>query len=136
MSLPFSFHHLGLAVRSTERISRFLRAQGYDIGDLIHDPLQNVHLAMCRSDSAPDIELITPAEGPSPIDAVLKRVDTGIYHLCYEVEGREAVEAVFAEHGLKAMPVSPPKPAVLFGGRHVAFYNIIGVGVTEFLFAR
>ena len=95
LSLPLRFHHLGLAVRSTARISRFLRAQGYQIGELIHDPLQNVQLAMCRSEAAPDIELITPAEGPSPIDAVLKRVDTGIYHLCYEVESQEGSRSGF-----------------------------------------
>jgi hypothetical protein len=34
---------------------------------------------------------------------------------------------------LRLQCVSPPKPAILFGGRHVSFYMIIGIGQIEII---
>jgi hypothetical protein len=34
------------------------------------------------------------------------------------------------------VPVSPPTPALLFGGREVSFYTISGIGLIELLRAN
>ena len=66
-----AFHHLGLAVKDPEAAAHFLTGLGYRIGPTIFDPLQNVHLAMCAHDQMPDVEIISPADGPGPLDKLL-----------------------------------------------------------------
>lgn len=131
--LPLRFHHHGLALRREDTALPFLRALGYDIGPQIFDPEQGVHLRLCRSESAPSIELIVSARDDSPLSTILKNHSELIYHTCYETRSaEEAVEAVEAL-GLRIACVSPPKPAILFAGRRVSFYNVFGFGIVEFL---
>src|SRR5476651_538312 len=77
------FHHLGLAVKSSEAAFRYLEDLGYRPGSACYDPLQKVHLAMRHHDHMPDVEVIWPGSEVSPIDRMLKRNDGMIYHLCY-----------------------------------------------------
>ena len=79
-----AFHHLGLAAKDPEAAAQFLTGLGYRIGPIIFDPLQNVHLAMCGHDQMPDVEIISPAEGPGPLDKLLSTHKDGlVYHMCY-----------------------------------------------------
>ena len=79
------FHHLGLAVPAPEHAFRFLEALGYRIGAHVFDPLQNVNLAMRHHAHMPDVEVIWPGDGPSPIDQMIKRGNM-IYHMCFETD--------------------------------------------------
>jgi methylmalonyl-CoA/ethylmalonyl-CoA epimerase len=129
-----TFHHLGLAVRRPTEASAFLRGLGYRCDDSMFDPEQNVHLVMCSHDAMPAVEIIYPAEGDSPIDGFLARHANGlIYHACYVTDdlGRSLAQLEAAE--ITAICVSPPKPAILFGGRKVSFYNVLGVGLVEII---
>src|SRR4051794_6501942 len=77
------FHHFGLAVRSPEEAFLYLASLGYTEGNSAFDPLQKVNLAMRHHTVMPDVEVIWPGNGPSPIDNMVKRTGSMIYHLCY-----------------------------------------------------
>ena len=128
------FHHLGLAVRKPEPAMAFLAAQGYRIGETLFDQEQNVNAAIGTHETEPAVEIIWPGHTPGPIDRLVQRHAAGIiYHLCYETKDLAGALAGLELAGLNVICVSPPKPAPLFGGRRVSFYNLVGIGLVEIL---
>ena len=130
-----TFHHLGLAVKTPDAAVALLAGLGYDAGDAIFDPLQNVFLLMCTHPTMPSIEIIYPAKGPGPLDKLLVRHKDGlVYHLCYTTQNLDkSLEALGSENGMRVICVSPPKAAVLFGGKEVSFYVVADVGLIEII---
>ncbi|MBV8564867.1 MAG: VOC family protein [Methylobacteriaceae bacterium] len=113
---------------------RFLDGLGYRVGEPVFDPEQNVNLIMCHHDKQPAVEVIYPAKGPSPVDGLMARHSDGlIYHACYVSENLEASLSALDDARLRAVCVAPPKPAVLFGGSPVSFYQLVGMGVIEII---
>ena len=49
----------------------------------------------------------------------------------YTTHDLEASLEQIEQAGLRPFEVSPPKPAVLFGGERVSFYLILGFGLIE-----
>ena len=135
IALSLTFHHLGLAVKSDAAALAMLRGLGYAIGERIHDPLQNVHVRLCTHAEQPAVEICEPGGGAaaSPIDSIVKKYDGLIYHTCYETSDLRETLSDFKRVGLRLVTISPPKPAVLFGGRHVSFYQVAGWGIIELL---
>jgi hypothetical protein len=129
------FHHFGLAVRDPGYAFVYLAALGYRAGSTCFDPHQRVNLAMRHHDTQPDVEVIWPGEGPSPLDKLLKQRDSLIYHLCYTSQDVAASLAAIEAAGLELLPISEPAPAPLFGGREVSFYSIGGFGMIEIIHA-
>jgi methylmalonyl-CoA/ethylmalonyl-CoA epimerase len=133
-NLPLTFHHFGLAVRRPDEARRFVAALGYQLGEPVFDPAQNVHLQLATHASQPAVEIVWPGGGAGPVDKLAQRHASGIiYHLCFETENLPAALARWETEGLKAICISPPKPAPLFGGRPVSFYNVVGLGLVEIL---
>ena len=130
-----AFHHFGLAVAAPQEAFLYLAALGYTEGDSAFDPLQRVNLAMRHHVSMPDVEIIWPGDGPSPIDNLVKRTGSMIYHLCYTCSDPEAALSALEAAGLETVLVSPPTPAILFDGREVSFHHISGFGLIEILHA-
>jgi methylmalonyl-CoA/ethylmalonyl-CoA epimerase len=128
-----TFHHLGLAVRDDTAARGFLRAIGYKESEKIFDPMQCVYLRFCTHEYQPAVEIVQPGESPSPIDRILEKNGEIIYHVCFETENIFATLASIENNGFRCIPISPRKPAVLFGGRYVSFYRILGYGVIELL---
>jgi len=127
------FHHFGLAVASPNAAFRYLDHLGYRAGSACYDPLQKVNLAMRHHDRMPDVEVIWPGTEPSPIDKILKRNGSMIYHLCYTSHDVERSIAALEEAGLEVLPLGPAQPAVLFDGLEVSFYSITDVGIIEII---
>jgi hypothetical protein len=127
------FHHFGLAVRSPDAAFRYLNDLGYREGSSCYDPLQKVNLAMRHHDDMPDVEVIWPGHEPSPIDKMLKRTDSMIYHLCYTSKNVEASLAALEQAGMEVLPLGMAQPAQLFDGVEVSFYSITGVGIIEII---
>jgi methylmalonyl-CoA/ethylmalonyl-CoA epimerase len=126
------FHHLGLATRKRDRAVAFVSTLGYEIGESIFDPLQDVQLTMCIHRTDPAIEVISPASTNGPIHGLTQSHPAGIiYHPCYETDDLPA--ALHALEKSQVICISPPKPAPLFHGLHVSFYNVPGVGLIEIL---
>ncbi len=128
-----SFHHFGLAVSRPEPAALFLRTIGYDIGAFLFDPLQNVHLNLCHHPVMPTVEIIHPGAGPGPLDRVISVRDGLIYHLCYTADNLTDTIKKLEQASMLLLEVSPPTPAVLFGGKLVSFYVIDGFGLVEFI---
>jgi hypothetical protein len=127
------FHHFGLAVKSPEAAFRYLSDLGYRAGSTCYDALQRVNLAMRHHDQMPDVEVIWPGQEPSPIDRMLKRSDSMIYHLCYTSNNVEASLSALELAGLEVLPLGLAQPALLFGDLEVSFYSITGVGIIEII---
>jgi hypothetical protein len=129
-----AFHHFGLAVREPEGAATFLSGLGYRLGEALFDPNQNVHLILGTHETQPAVEIIYPGADEGPIDKWVQRYASGIiYHLCYSTQNLEEILAQWEARGLQAVCVSSPKPALLFGGRRVSFYNVVGMGLVEIL---
>ncbi|MDD4914738.1 MAG: VOC family protein [Methylococcales bacterium] len=128
-----AFHHFGLAVRSPDQAFGFLAALGYQQGETVFDPLQSVNLAMCYHADMPDVEVIWPSAEASPIDAMLKRRDSLIYHLCYTAADPADALLKMEKAGLAVLPAVEPRPAILFGGHEVSFYFVAGFGLIELI---
>ena len=128
------FHHFGLAVRRPDEARIFVSALGYQLGEPVFDPAQNVHLQLCVHETHPAVEIIWPGNAGGPIDKLAQRHASGIiYHVCYETDDLDAALARFNEEKLRVVCISPPTPAPLFGGRPVSFYNVVGIGLIEIL---
>lgn len=127
------FHHLGLAVRSPRAAFAYLAGLGYREGAQTFDPLQSVNLAMRHHDAMPDVEVIWPGDGPSPVDRLVKRGEGRIYHLCYIANDPEGSLAALVAAGLEVLPVCEPLPAALFGGHPVSFLYVGDVGLIELI---
>lgn len=128
-----TFHHLGLATKRHEKAVAFCQALGYSVGSRIHDPLQKVNLSMCTHTSEPNIEIISPEEEIGPLNAYLETSQEIVYHVGYTTLDREAALKDIASAGFRVITVSEPRPAVLFDGKLVSFYRIVGYGLIEFI---
>ena len=127
------FHHFGLAVQKEDAALKFLSGMGYELGSRIYDSEQNAHVRMCVSSNMPDVELVTPGNGPGPLDAILSRSPEMFYHLCYQTNNLGKLLESFKIQGIRCHCVSPRKPAILFDNRYVSFYHLPGLGIVEIL---
>lgn len=127
-----TFHHFGLALKDFSKALRFYTHIGYQCTTPVIDPIQRVELVFCTAQGHPAVELIKPIDKQSPIHSYLNKANEWIYHTCYELDHIERDgPALFAQ--VRAICVSPPKPAILFNHRLVAFYYINDVGLIEVL---
>lgn len=128
------FHHFGLAVQAPDKAFSFLEGLGYEHEESMFDPLQGVNLAMSYHAEMPAVEVIWPGDKPSPIDSMLKRQDSMIYHLCYTSNDPALSLRKIKEAGFDVLAVTEPKSAILFGGREVSFHMILGFGLIEIIY--
>lgn len=120
-------HHIGVACKDIgtemESIAR--------IHAVVHrtpavfDPEQQATLALLTLADGTRIELVAG----HPVENLLKKKIT-YYHLCFEVENIDDEIDKLMKNG--AILLSPPKPALLFGGRKVAFLHV-SYGIIELL---
>ena len=115
-------HHIGYVVESIEKaMPGFLRSLGgrWD-GQVFEDPHQKVRVAFLTTHAQDaQIELVEPAAGDSPVAKFLQNRGGGLHHCCYEVENlQQGITAMRKEGALLA---KPPKPAVAFSGRPIAW---------------
>ena len=132
-TLPFTFHHLGLAVSRPDGAERFLVALGYAPGPTVRDDIQRVHVALATHPTMPSVELVWPTEVDGPLTSMLRAQTELAYHLAYECDGIVDAIAAIEAIGRRVLPISPPQPAVLFGGRRVSFQRVAGFGIIELI---
>jgi hypothetical protein len=133
MFTHIDFHHFGLALKDDEDALPFLQGLGYSVSDRVYDSEQNVNLRICDHPTHPSIEMVLPGDGPGPLTPILKRYNELVYHLCYESAAPLEFVASLDAAGIDYAEVSPPTPAILFGGRMVSFYRVRGFGVMEII---
>jgi methylmalonyl-CoA/ethylmalonyl-CoA epimerase len=112
-------NHIGVATKNVEATTKLLEHMGYHAGDIMRDENQKVDVRFLYSDEAPTIELLfNISGGSSPIDKIVEKNGTSVYHLCYETPDIDAAVADFRmQHYL---PIGVKKPS-LMDGRNVIF---------------
>ena len=115
-------HHIGYVVHNIEKAApEFVRSTGasWD-GKIITDPLQGVRVSfLTLAPQDAQIELVEPDSPQAPVARFLKEKGPGLHHLCYEVTDlRKSIDDLRAAGNLLA---KPPRPAVAFGGRRIAW---------------
>jgi len=113
------YHHTGVACRRLEDEERwYTDSLGYEPeGERFIDPLQGIRGCFLTNGGG-RIELVEALPGSVALAPWLQR-GFAIYHLAFEVMDLEVAIDQLDEAGARL--VSPPKPAVAFDGRRVAF---------------
>ena len=121
--LGFKLRHVGVAVPSLAPATETLSALfGYRVvSGPFDDPIQkvSVNFLTTSDNDAAEIELIAPLSEDSPITSMLAKSGGGAYHLCFETSDIDQALVHAKNNG--CMIVSPPVPAVAFGGRRIAW---------------
>jgi methylmalonyl-CoA/ethylmalonyl-CoA epimerase len=121
------FHHIGIACADIDAAARYVQRAFEVTSDTgtVFDPEQNASVRLFNAGQPDAIELVT-----GPMVASLIAQKTSYYHICYTTPDIAATLREAKRAG--AILVSPPRPAVLFGGRRVAFV-FTPLGLVEFL---
>lgn len=126
----YTFHHVGIACDDIDSTAEFVRST-YDVlsdSGNVYDPEQDATVRIFNEDTAFAIELVAG----KAVEKLIPR-GTTYYHLCYAVPDIHA--AIEKATGVGAICVRTPKPAILFGGRLVAFV-FTPLGLVEFVERR
>jgi FkbH-like protein len=129
----YRFDHVAVAVWDMGTMKRHYEILGYRCGETIHDPLQNVYLAMCQTERYNAIELISPVDHESPVYRLLRQNGNTPYHLCYRVPNWMDFLAQLDHAGIVYQIVRETQPAVLFNSLKVTFILVDEVGLFEFI---
>lgn len=122
-----NFHHMGLACKDIRIVRDYITSfySVKDISPIIYDENQLAYLCMVTLENDIRLELISG----KVVEGYIQKNIT-LYHACYEVDNLERSINLHREQG--SFIVSPPKRAVLFGGRMVAFLST-PIGLIELL---
>jgi methylmalonyl-CoA/ethylmalonyl-CoA epimerase len=115
-------HHVGIVVASIpDSASGFVRSLGAEWDEVVFtDPWQKVRVTFLKvAIGSALMELVEPNAEDAPVNRFLREKGPGLHHLCYEVNNlEEAVVELRSKGGLVA---KPPRPAVAFEGRRIAW---------------
>jgi len=126
------FHHFGLLSSNPQGSCQVLVNLGYDVSGPIEDPLQKVRAWWGSHSTLPCVEIISPTETTGAVSNLAKKIQQGVYHVCFEVSDAQAfIDQVGGSS--RVLLVSPPKPAVLFQNRLISFYFVDSFGLVELL---
>lgn len=125
----FKFHHFGVACRNIDKTAEEYSVLGYSKGEIVFDPLQNIHICFLSHPSMPLIELLSPVDGNSPVVQILEKNGVTPYHTCYAVDNLEDAIKNFKHR--RYVIVSPPKEACAIENRRVAFLYNTDAGLME-----
>jgi methylmalonyl-CoA/ethylmalonyl-CoA epimerase len=119
------FHHIGIACKEIpkelERLKKIHTV--IDQSAIIYDHLQEVNLCMVTIEGGFKMELVSG----KTVEALVKKGSIN-YHLCFECDNINSEIERLVSNG--ALLVSPTKPAILFGGKLVAFM-LVSYGLIE-----
>lgn len=125
----FKFHHIGVAVKDIIKTAAMYTDGGYEMSDVIYDPVQNVNICWLTKDGMPTVELLAPVDEKSPVCKMLEKNGVSPYHTCYEVENID--QAVAELRKQKYVLVSKPVEAVAIHNCKVAFLHHRHIGLIE-----
>lgn len=122
------FHHVGVACRDLDREQAAYELLGYvPEGDDFVDPVQGVRGRFLVG-GGPRVELLVNLAGSTTLDPWL-RGPARTYQQAYESPTFDATVAALTATGARV--VSPPVPAVAFGGRRICFVMLRTMTLVE-----
>ena len=126
------FAHIGMItgdmVRCKDMVKQIFGAE--PVSPVVADPKQEAFLQMFKSGQT-FLELISPMTEESNVQTALNRKGEGVAHLCFETD--DLAKTLDIVHALGALVFSQPTPAVLFGGKRVAFVMLPNKMIIEFV---
>jgi methylmalonyl-CoA/ethylmalonyl-CoA epimerase len=130
--LNHKLSHIGVIVKELDPFGELL---GHlfsieAVSAKVEDPSQDAILRMYKSDSC-YLELISPNSESSNLHTILKNKGESLTHLCYETSNVDASLSQVVDAG--GLVIKPPTPAVLFGGKNVAFAMLPNRMIIEFV---
>lgn len=128
--LGHPFHHIGVACADIDKTAEHIKLAYNVTSDTgtVYDPLQRAFVRLFNEGQPGAIELVAGAAV-----ATLLRHRASYYHICYTTPDLPLTIERALEIG--AICIARPKPALLFGGRRVAFV-FTPLGLVEFLEER
>jgi methylmalonyl-CoA/ethylmalonyl-CoA epimerase len=121
--------HIGYAVHDIQKTAQYYVDGGWNLSEIYDENIQNTKIAFLTKVGMPTIELVSPLDGGSPVDNVLKHSGVAPYHICYVVDDMmEAVEELY-EEGFK--PLFMPVKSVAMDNREICYLYHLELGVIE-----
>ena len=115
--------HIGYAVRTLAEAARKFELLGYHpCSNPVEDPERKVKIQFYVNASGVKVELITPLQDGSPVDAWLQKNGSAPYHICYQSDELEADVSRLKDNGF--MVLHPASPAPAMEGRRVVFTDL------------
>lgn len=129
MEHDIRFHHFGIACKDIDKTSDCYRGIGYEVGEVVFDPLQNVNICFLTHPTMPLVELLSPVDKNSPVIQILDKVGVTPYHTCYEVNDLDSAIKTFRRQ--RYVVVAKPKDACAIENRRVSFLYNPDMGLIE-----
>jgi methylmalonyl-CoA/ethylmalonyl-CoA epimerase len=124
------FHHVGVACRDLDGEAKVMLSLGYRAeGAAFTDPGQGIRGQFVRG-PGPRMELLEQTVGSRVLEPGLAK-GVKAYHFGYEVAALEAEVERLKSAG--AIVVTPPQPAVAFGGRRISFLMLKNMLLVELI---
>lgn len=121
--------HIGYAVHDIQKTAHYYVDGGWCLSGIYEEPVQKAKIAFLVKLGMPTIELVSPLNGDSPVDNVLKHNGVAPYHICYVVDDMmEAVEELY-EEGFK--PLFMPIQSVAMDNREICYMYHLELGAIE-----
>ena len=94
------------------------------------DHVLDVRIAFLRGGEGPYIEIVSPLSPNGPLKSLQsRRLLPSPYHTCYETEDLVAAGEHLQSKGF--IPLGETRPALAFGGAHIAYYYHPATGMLE-----
>lgn len=121
--------HIGYAVRDIEKTAKLYIDGGWTMSEIFEEEVQNTRIAFLYKPGMTTIELVSPRQGESPVDNILKNQGVAPYHICYVVDDiMEAVEDLY-EEGFR--PLFMPVESVAMDNRQICYLYHLDAGAIE-----
>lgn len=129
MNNLITIDHIGYAVRNIEKTAAHYVAAGWALSKIFNEEVQHTKIAFLTKPGMTTIELVSPLDGPSPVDNILQNNGVAPYHICYVVDNvMQAVEDLY-EEGFK--PLFMPVESVAMSNRKICYLYHLDVGYVE-----
>jgi len=125
------FHHIGLATKNISLTRNCYQTLGFCATEVIIDPVQKVKVCFLRKDGHPPLELLKPLDAESPVNNILDKVGTSLYHICYETSDMEGAISFLRKN--KFLNIAKPVQAVALINRKIAFLYSKDAGLIELI---
>ena len=121
--------HIGYAVHDILKTAAHYVAVGWTLSKIYNEEVQHTKIAFLTKPGMTTIELVSPLDGPSPVDNILQNNGVAPYHICYVVDDvMQSIEDLY-EEGFK--PLFMPVPSVAMNNREICYMFHTEVGFIE-----
>lgn len=121
--------HIGYAVLDIMTTAKHFLDAGWSMSQIFEEKVQRAKIAFLDKPGFTTIELVSPLEGSSPVDNVLKQNGVAPYHICYVVDDIMRTLEDLYEEGFK--PLFMPVESVAMNGRQICYLYHLDVGTIE-----